>query len=173
MDLTSRQSGKKRKNKSEKTIELLLRNRIKIKGMLRKEKVRKKEYKTEKSECSALTLNTTGGGEASPVGTTAFATTEKLRLEPTLEEGALTAVVLFFDKLWIVLFCPTNADEDERAEDTRVDELRTDARRHVACARAGTRTTEQTVFIFVFIPLYRLSFEVCECMATRTHAHAE
>jgi hypothetical protein len=44
-----RRNRKKRKNKSEKTIELLLRNRIKIKGMLRKEKVRKKEYKTEKA----------------------------------------------------------------------------------------------------------------------------
>lgn len=102
------------------------------------------------------------------MGTTAFATTEKLRLEPKLEEeGALTAVVLvvFFDKLWMVLFCPASED-DERAEDTRVDDLRTDARRHVACARAGTMTTEQPDFISVFIPC-RLSFDVRECARAR------
>lgn len=107
----------------------------------------------------ALTLNTAGGGMASPSATT----TRPRRAPRTLVEAAFTAAVLFFENRFVVEKLPTNAEDLRAAEDAAATgDLRTDTRRHAACGvRAGRAMGEQmAAMVMCMLALY---VDTCAC----------
>ena len=103
--------------------------------------------------CPELTLYTAGGGEASPVGIAMLAVTVRPRVEagadPAFAAAPAADIIIFLS----ALFCPTAkaVDDDGPAGAANADELRTDTRRHVACARAGSAMAEMAAIGAVYL----------------------